>query len=59
MSINMKNPRTLLEKLDAAANLVAQMYLAHKVGDEKIFKQAHDTCSQLLFDAAQMADEQE
>jgi hypothetical protein len=57
MSINLKNPKTLLEKLDAAANLVEQMYLAHKVGDENRFKQAHDACSQLLFDAAQMAEE--
>lgn len=55
----MDNPKTLLEKVDAAANLVQQMYLAHVVRDEAKFKAAHQKATALLFDATQMIDENE
>lgn len=57
MSIEMKNPKTLLEKVDAAANWVQQMYLAHMVRDETKFKEAHKKVTELLGDAVEMADE--
>lgn len=57
MSIEINNPKTLLEKVDAAANLVQQMYLAHMIKDESKFKEAHSKATELLFDATQMADE--
>ena len=34
----MENPKTLLEKVDAASNLVEQMQIAHAVKDEKTFQ---------------------
>ena len=57
MSIEMDNPKTLLEKVDAAANLVEQMQLAHMMKDESRFKQAKEKASTLLFDAVQMIKE--
>lgn len=48
MSIELENPQTLLEKTDAAANFVAQMFLAHRVKDEKKFDEAHERASTLL-----------
>jgi len=57
MSIEMDNPKTLLEKVDAAANLVQQMYLAHMIKDEKKFKEAHQQATTLLSDAVEMIDE--
>jgi hypothetical protein len=53
MSIEMKNPKTAVEKIDAAANLVGQMYLAHQIKDEKHFQEVHKKASKLLFDALQ------
>ena len=55
----MQNPKTLLEKVDAAANLVEQMYLAHQMKDEKRFNEAHGKAGNLLFEATQMIDENE
>lgn len=57
MSIEMENPQTLLEKIDAAANLVQQMYLAHMIRDDVKFKEAHQQATRLLADATTMADE--
>lgn len=57
MSIEMENPKTLLEKVDAAANWVQQMYLAHMIRDETKFKEAHSKATNLLSDATEMADE--
>jgi len=57
MSIEMENPQTLLEKVDAAANLVQQMYLAHMIKDEAKFKDAHQQATKLLGDAIEMIDE--
>lgn len=59
MLINMDNPTTALEKVDAAANLVEQMHLAHMMKDEKKFKEAHQRAGALLRDAVEMLDEQE
>ncbi len=50
MSIEMENPESVLEKADAASNWVAQMLLAHQVGDEDRFIKAHAEASCLLFD---------
>lgn len=47
----MENPKTAEEKIDAASNLVEQMYLAHMIRDEVKFKEAHQRAGQLLFDA--------
>lgn len=57
MSIEMENPKTLLEKVDAAANYVQQMYLSHMISDEAKFKEAHKKATELLGDAVEMADE--
>jgi hypothetical protein len=58
MSIEIENPTTLLEKVDAAANLVAQMRLAHMMHDEKQFNYAYQKASTLLADATSMIDEE-
>jgi hypothetical protein len=59
MSSEMNNPKTLLEKVDAAANYVEQMQLAHMLKDEAKFKEAHKKAGDLLLDAIQMIDENE
>lgn len=46
----MQNPKTTLEKADAAANYVQQMFLAHQVNDPKMFAEAHRKASELLAD---------
>lgn len=57
MSIEMENPTTLLEKVDAAFNLVEQLYLAHKIKDEKTFEEAHKKAGELLADAIELIGE--
>lgn len=59
MSIEMNNPKTVAEKIDAAANLVEQMNLAHMIKDESRFKQAHQKAGQLLFDALRQIEDEE
>lgn len=59
MSIEMKNPKTAEEKIDAAANLVEQMYLAHMIKDEAKFQEAHKRAGGLLFDALRELEERE
>ncbi len=59
MSIEMENPVTLMEKLDAASNLVEQMNLAHMIKDEETFKKAHKKASGLLFDSMRRLEELE
>lgn len=59
MSIEMDNPKTLLEKIDAAANLVEQMHLSHMTRDEKHFQECHTRAASLLADAITMAEELE
>jgi len=56
MSINLDNPESLIEKIDAARNFVEQMYLAHKVGDETTFTNAHKRAGDLLFEAQLQAE---
>lgn len=59
MSIEMKNPKTVAEKIDAAANLVEQMNMAHMIRDEAHFKKAHQQAGDLLFKAMRQLEEQE
>ena len=59
MSIEMDNPKSLLEKIDAAANLVQQMYLAHIIRDETKFKDVHAQATTLLAEATEMAEDLE
>ena len=60
MSIEMDNPKTALEKIDAAANLVEQMFLSHMIRDEATFKKSHQCAGTLLFDAMrQLENEQD
>jgi hypothetical protein len=59
MSIEMDNPKTALEKIDAAANLVEQMYLSHMIHDEKTFKEAHRKAGDLLFGAMRQLEEEQ
>jgi len=51
MSIKIDNPKTTLEKVDAAANMVEGMYLAFSVNDAEKFFQLHNKTSKLLFEA--------
>jgi hypothetical protein len=57
MSIEMKNPKTALGKVDAAANYVEQMNLAMMIGDKKQFAFAHQEAGRLLFEATQQLQE--
>lgn len=59
MSIEMNNPKTVYEKIDAAANLVEQMMLAHTIHDQERFKYAHKKAGDLLFDAMRQIEEEE
>jgi hypothetical protein len=59
MSIEMQNPKTLVEKIDAAANYVAQMLLAHKTGNEQRLLDGHNKAQELLGDAICMAEDSE
>lgn len=52
----MDNPKTALEYVDASANLVEQMYLAHMIHDENQFKEAHTKVSEFLFEALNLLD---
>lgn len=53
----MENPKTLLEKVDAAANLVEQMMLAKTINDDNRFKKAHQEAGKLLFDVMREMEE--
>jgi hypothetical protein len=59
MSIEMENPTTLVEKVDAASNHVAQIRLALMTGDKNHALAAVDKAGELLFDALQLIEEQE
>jgi len=58
MSIELNNPKSVLEKIDAAANFVAQMQLAYMVNDGQTFRNAFKRASELLFEAAQQIQEE-
>lgn len=51
MSINLENPQSAYEKVDAATNFVEQMFLSHQIKDEETFKKAHKRAGDLLFAA--------
>lgn len=55
----MGNTETALEKADALTNLVEQMFLAHQIHDETMFRQAHDKAGEIGFDLVQMLSEAE
>ena len=56
MSIEMDNPKTTIEKVDAAANLVQQMFMSHRIHDESIFNNAHKKATTLLSEAVEELD---
>lgn len=51
MSIEMDNPITPLEKVDAAHNLVAQIILCLRMKDYKRAEDQAERASELLFEA--------
>lgn len=51
MSINLKNPKTLLELIDAARNHNAQIRIAAMVGDMKRVEKCVDESESLLLTA--------
>lgn len=51
MSINLENPETVLGKVDAAANYVAQIQLATIIGDQKRVEKAISEAARLLHEA--------
>lgn len=57
MSIEMDNPKTIMEKVDAASNLIEQMCLAHMIRDEITFRKAHKKAGDLLLDVMQKLEE--
>jgi len=59
MSIEIDNPKTELEKSDALANLIEQMYLAHKTNNDNMFMIAYNKASSLAFDLTLMLEESE
>lgn len=59
MSIEMKNPKTPLEKADAASNLIEQMFLAHTIRDEKKFADVHMRAGKIMFDLCRQLEEME
>lgn len=59
MSIEMENPTTLTEKVDAASNYVAQIRLALMTRNVPHAMKAVDKASALLFDAMLLIQEKE
>lgn len=59
MSINLKNPETVLGMVDAAANYVAQIRLALMVNDEPRAMLALGQAERLLFNATRKIEENE
>lgn len=59
MSIEMENPKTLLELVDAAANHVAQIRIALMIGDNQKASASVESAADLLHRAVLKADEQE
>ena len=56
MSIEMEKPATLVEKLDTLTNLIEQMFIAHQVGNEALFRESHAKAARLGFEAMQLAE---
>ncbi len=57
MSIEMENPKTIVELIDAAANLVEQMNMAKMIHDEERFKYAHKNAGDFLHKALVLCEE--
>ncbi len=51
MSINLENPETVLGKVDAAANCVAQIRIAMALGDKSTVLRCVEQAERLLFNA--------
>lgn len=58
MSINLKNPETVLEKVDAAFNYVCQIRLAFMVGDTDRVLTALDEAERLLHESVESLEAQ-
>lgn len=58
MSIELDNPKTVFEKIDAAANFVAQVRLAVMMQDGPRINELLDRTDLLLFDALRQLQEQ-
>lgn len=56
MGVNTTDPKTPIEKAEAAANLVEQMSLAHRMGDIVRFKDVHAKCSRILHELVEQLD---
>lgn len=52
----MDNPKTDLEKVDAARNLVGQMMLMHKTGDSERFLECWKRANELLSQVVESLD---
>ena len=59
MSINLLNPETVQGKVDAAANFIGQIRLAHMIGDRTRVETAIAEAERHLFNALQQIEEQE
>lgn len=59
MSIEMENPQTLVELIDAASNWVAQIRLADAIGDKNHISKAISEAERLLSIALEKAEELE
>ena len=59
MSINLKNPDTVIGMVDAAANYVAQIRIALQVGDVDRVLKSVEQAERLLFDAMRKLEEPE
>ena len=59
MSIELENPKTIVELVDAAHNLVHQMHIAQAMKDVKLFEQAFTKADKFLFEALQKLEEDE
>ncbi len=57
MTIEMENPETALELVDAAANLVGQMYLAHRMSDSDRFDEVYEKAASFLYRATRQLEQ--
>lgn len=47
---------SMIEKADALTNLIEQMLMAHRIGDEKTFMKAHDKAAKIGFELVNQLD---
>ena len=48
MSIEIEDPKTLMEKIDAVANFIEQMFLAKMARQDGMFVESHKKASRLM-----------